>query len=89
MTTADKSGAYEAGWIDPPNPRHSCYDEQPKHLTREDWQRRWRCSCGQVWRVADSQREGYYFEPVVRDRQARPRNRVPSRLPNLPRATLR
>lgn len=56
-----------AGWLDPPNPRHSCYDEQPKNLTREDWQRRWRCSCGKVYRVQDSQRDGFYFEAVKGD----------------------
>ena len=55
----------ETGWLDPPNPRHSCYDEQPKNLSRNDWQRRWRCSCGRVFRVADSQRDGYYFEPLA------------------------
>lgn len=71
MTTGEgASGAYEPGWIDPPNPRHSCYDEMPKRLTRQDWQRRWRCSCGRVYRVADSQRDGYYFEPLVLDQDA-------------------
>lgn len=64
MTATGPFEADDPGWIDPPNPRHSCYDEQPKRLTRTDWHRRWRCSCGKVYRVVDSQRDGYYFEPL-------------------------
>lgn len=55
------AGSAASGWIDPPNIRHSCYDEMPKRLARDDWQRRWRCSCGRIYRVLENPREGYYF----------------------------
>ena len=58
------AAAPSTGWLDPPNPRHSCYDEMPKP-TRHDWQRRWRCPCGKVYKVQDSQRDGFYFEQVT------------------------
>lgn len=52
------------GWLDAPNPRHSCYEEMPSPQ-REDWLRRWQCSCGRVYQVQDSQREGLVFVKVT------------------------
>lgn len=49
------------GWLDPPRSEmHACRNEQPRP-TNDDYGRRWRCSCGQLWKVADSQRDGLYF----------------------------
>jgi hypothetical protein len=54
-------------WLDPENPVHRCHDEMPTDLGRKDWQRRWQCSCGKVYKVQDSQRDGFYFAQETTD----------------------
>lgn len=65
----------EPGWLDPPNVVHSCYYEFPTELGREDYHRRWLCSCGKRYIVTESQHDGFYFMPIYTTDNTNPNGR--------------